>query len=354
MKKKNIFLILATILLIAGGVIFYSFKTAPVSKEQFFAQSVDGLKIDKYSDGFLTYDGKQLIFYGTDMEQKWLNEINERDGMLYVNGKYILVVSKESGNVYLFDGNNKISQITSEKKLRGASLNENGYFVLLTEDKGYKGQCSVYDRKGRKKTEYSMGKTYIVSSYLSKDNSHLSMCVIEEGEENFKEKIVFKNIKSGETIAEIETGEIPTYTNVYKDCLLIGLEESLTCYSLKGKEKWSYNYDGGRADFIKCSGGYVSLVIKKGGAVGHNEIVTLKLSGRLKGSYIQDMPVEAFDTSNGFSASKKGNEIILLDRRGRLLKSILCDTRAEDIKLYKNEDKVLVLSGSASMKSFGR
>ena len=124
-----------------------------------------------------------------------------------------------------------------------ASVNENGYLTVLTQNKGYKGECLVIDKGGNEVAKYSFGKKYIVSAHLASDNRYLIMNVIEEDEYKSKGKLIFTDIKKGEIINEIEKDKFITYTELSGDKLITVTDDSLTLYTKKGKEKWTYNFN---------------------------------------------------------------------------------------------------------------
>lgn len=340
----------------AAGIIYYAVKNVPVSESGtlMLNEHVGEYDTYKYKDGFLTFDGKIISAYDYKMEQKWVIDSGENSSKLSVSGDMVLIYSPDSGRVRLIDGGDVRADYYSDKTLRSASVNKSGYAVLLSSDSGYKGQCSVYSDKGERLSRFSYGKKYIAAAFLAEDNKTLFMNIIDESENMFKGKIVFSDIKKGEVRAEVETDGIAPFTLPFGDCLIVSDDNCLRVYNKNGSEKWNFSYEGGRADFIKCSGNTVSAVIKDSSAIGSTKVVALSRSGRLKGTYTSEIPIDSFDVSGGYSAVKSGNEIRLLNSHGKITAFTECDANTYDILLYKNKNRVLALSGSAEMKIFGR
>lgn len=354
-KKKIAVLFLALAIIIIAALV-YTVKNAPVSEESSFLlkENSDEYEVIKYKNGFLTYDGKLITFYNSRMEQGWILETDDHNEELSVNGEYILAVSKDSNNIKLIKDGKALCDFTSDKDIRTACVNSNGFATVLTSDSGYKGQCSVYDKNGIRIARYSYGKKYIISAYLASDNKSLFMSIVDESENMFKGKLTFLNIKDGSDAVEIETEEIAPFTAMLQNSLLVSTVSALSLYDKNGKIKWSYDYDGGKAEYIKCSDSTVTVVLQTKAGIGSTEVLTFNAGGKLKGRYLSDIPIDAFDTSSGYSAVKIGNEIKLLNKYGKITSFVECNENTFDIKLYKNENRVLVISGSAEMKRFGR
>lgn len=355
-RKRKIALLALALVIIIFAALVYAVKNAPISEENdfLFKDNADEYEVIKYKNGFLTYDGKLLTFYNSKMEQEWILENDDRNVDISVSDEYILLASKDSNEIRLIKNGKAICDYISDKDIRKASVNDNGYATVLTSDSGYKGQCSVYDKNGIRIARYSYGKKYILSAYLASDNKSLFMSIVDESENMFKGKLLFSNIKNDEEAIEIGTEEIAPFTVMFNNSLLVSSNTALSLYDKNGKIKWSYSYEGAKAEYIKCSDKYVTAVIRSNAGIGSTEVLTFNAGGKLKGHYFSDIPVDAFDVSSGYSAVKTGSEIKLLNKYGKISSFVECNENTYDIKLYKNENRVLIISGSAQMKRFGR
>lgn len=354
-RKQKLAVIIATVAVIALSVGFYALKNAPTEEEALlFAERTDNYTFYKYNDGFLTYDGKLLSCYSARNEQKWAFAADDGAPILSVTGEWILLASGETDRIRLIrDGEEKIS-FTSDKNVRNAYVNSNGYSVILSSDSGYKGQCSVYNSKGERVARYSYGKKYILAAYLADDNKSLVMNIVDEEENMFKGKIVFTDIVSGKDKCEVELSGIAPLTVISDGLIVVSESNALNAYDKSGKLKWSYDYSGGTAQYIKTADGYITAVVKRDGSIGKTDIITFNKAGRIKGTYTSDVPVDAFDTSRGYSAAKTANEIKLLNKHGKITAFTECDANTYEVLLYKNENRALAISGTAEIKTFGR
>lgn len=357
MKKRKKIIIYGIMLLfvIAAGVIYAAFNLPVNSGDAFLLnEHTREYEAIKYKNGFLTFDGKLLAFYETDMSQKWVVSTEESEASLSVSGDMILLYSDDSNKIYIYDDGALISEYASDKKIRSAAVNKSGYAVVLSSDSGYKGQCTVYDKSGKQLARYSYGKKYILAAYLADDNKNLFMNVVDEAENMFKGKLLFVNIDSGKVNAEKETEQIAPFTVMADNMIISSDDEGLKLYNKKGDEKWSFSYDGGRAEYIKYSNKIITLVLKGYEGAGTTSVLSFGTAGKLKGHFASEHPVDALDVSRGYAAIKTGNEIKLLNKRGNVTAVTDCDANTYEILLYESRNRVLTLSGSAEIKTFGR
>lgn len=356
MKRKAIFIYILVLVLILAATLVYIIKKDNSSEKEIISskESSKEYTLEKHKDGFVTYNGKELISYDTNMEQKWVVALEEDDAEVSVIDDYILLTSKETGRINLILDGEVSEKIICEKKLRVATVNENGYICALSSDKGYKGQCIVYGKNGKLLAEYSFGDRYILSAFLMKDNRTLVMNVIEDTEGGYSGKILYSDINSGEVRKEIVSETIYSYMNIHKNKVFVSDDKNLYCYDKNGNEKWVYSYDSKEPFYIGFSKGYITIAAKTRDSFRGNEIFTLNLSGRLKGVFESESQITAIDTSEGYSAAIINDELYVINSRGKVVAVSEADNEAEEIKLFKKSEKVLLLSDKAVIRGYNR
>lgn len=349
-----VFFILA-VALVVSVYLFRGGKPIVLNTNLIAKDSSEGYFIDKYKEGFITYNGDNLIFYDSAINQRWVLQIGEKDTLLYSDESYILLMSRASGNVYLIRDGKVITKFKEEKSLQGGSVNVNGYICLLTEDKGYTGQCSVYKSNGDRLVTYSYGEKYIINASLAKDNVHLALNVIDETNGSADKKIIFTNIKKGEDVSETLFSENVLYSEFRGNNLLVSDQENLYMFTKTGKEKWAYNYGGNEIEYLDFSDRIISVVLKSNLSFGKREIHMLDGGGRLKGKCVSDTAIGAFDVSETSASFYTEGKILLIDRRGHETGMIETDLKADEIMLYRNESSVVcVTENEIRMNKFWR
>ncbi len=356
MKKRNAFIYLLVFILIIGTAFYYAYKNKETDGEDYISskENAEDYILDKYNNGFITYNGSELIHYDPNMEQKWVLAIDEEGANLSVNDKYILISGTQSNKIYLVKDGKLIYESKIQKDLKSATVNEKGYVTALTSDKGYKGQCLIYDAKGNNLLEYSFGEKYILGAYLASDNKTLVLNTVEDGDVNYLCKVLFMDLQKGEIKNEITEDKVISYLRMYKDKVFIGTDDKISCFNKRGKLIWEHSFDKDSALYIGFDQNYAVMVLKTKENFGGNEVLTFSLSGRLKGRYVSDSQISAFDTSGGFSSVYVNDEILLLNKRGHVTGRVDADSNIRRIKLFKDANRVMVISNTAFMKRFGR
>lgn len=354
MKKKWVLWALLIVAVLAALIVYFS-KNAVGSKGEIALQeSISGCLIEKYGDGVVIYDEKQLTYYNRKLEPMWTVVKEEPDARLAVNGDNILLYSTVSGRAYLIRGGSIITTFDPGQTVKAASVNKNGCVCLLTQERGYKGQCLVFNAKGSKEAEYSYGNTYILKADLASDNRHLVMEVIAETEGGFDNKLVFSDIRNEAWNKEIPFDDMITFESVYDDFVLVKDGDALIAYSKDGKERWRYDCTDKEVESVRRDGKYLTAVMKESGIPGTTQVVTMNKNGRVKGIYESELPVTAMDASGGYGALCLGDEIVLINRRGEAVGSTAASANTENVYLYGKDRGVLDISDTAIMKFFGR
>ena len=86
------------------------------------------------------------------------------------NGDKILVFHKGSEKAFFMNGKKNIPITASGNILTGA-VNENGYFALLTEEKGFKAEIVVYDKNGEEFYKWHSAENFVTDITLSPSNT---------------------------------------------------------------------------------------------------------------------------------------------------------------------------------------
>lgn len=354
MKNKKVATLALIAVLIVSVIIFLIIRgnSGDVKEIVISGEIYEECIVEKYKDGFVTFNGKEVIYYDIDMEQQWVTAVSEKDAKLCVNGEYILLYT-DSDKIYLIKEGKIVYNIKSNKDLSAAQLNENGYAILLTRDKGYKGQCGVLNNSGKVIAEYSYGKKYILGAYLMPDNNTLVMNVLENTAE-CTGRIEFFELGTKEPVKEITSENMYEYVYVYKDNVFASDGSALYCYNKKAEEKWKYTYENEDILNVIYSDKYVSLVLKSDLVAIGNKIVTLNLKGRTKGIYESDGDVKIFDASDGYTALCINGEVVLVNPKGQPEATVSAEVKTRKILLFDKGKRVLTVTDKAVMKRFSK
>jgi len=84
-------------------------------------------------------------------------------------------------SVQVFDASNILSSIEANGIIVSASINKNGWFCVVTQERGgYRGTVSVYNANGAQVYKVNIGTGFVLSAKLSPDNKNLAILNMAE------------------------------------------------------------------------------------------------------------------------------------------------------------------------------
>lgn len=182
-------------------------------------------KVYAYQNEILVYSKGKLTTYSKYGKKTWeytfddtfIPEIN-------INGKYIQVINKDSGYIYVFENKYESARKKINGSIKKASINEKGQSVIHYSKEGIKSDIGVYDKKGKEEYEVTLKTENIANVLLSKNGRYLLMYEVEtQGiSVNSILKIVdLKKSKEVQILLEVENDII--YDIVFTDSKVVAL-----------------------------------------------------------------------------------------------------------------------------------
>lgn len=132
-------------------------------------------------------------------------------------GNSVLVVNAE-GLLY---------KLTSDQTVISASVNDDGWLALCTEDSGYDGRVIVYDASGNEAYKWYSGSGYVVSAAVSPNDKNLAAASIT----TTGSSVTFMSLSSTDETAKYEAEDSVALEIAYRDDETAGLLTS-DSYSL--------------------------------------------------------------------------------------------------------------------------
>jgi hypothetical protein len=220
-----------------------------------------------------------LQTYNTDGDELINENMLMSAPAVYTAGEYAVAYDMGGESFKVFTANQVIySNSETGKEIISASVNENGWAALCTEEEGYKGAVTVYDADGDAVYKWYSGEGYLLSAALSPDNMRLAALVItEQGS-----KIVFYRLDSEELSAQYAAdGAVLLDIRFLTDSRLICIgAEQYTLLGTDGQEIGTYNFSGKYLNnYAIDSGRFTALVINDYQVGNHGQIVTVGTSG---------------------------------------------------------------------------
>lgn len=180
----------------------------------------------------------------------------------------------------MFDGS--CQDIAVGDCIISASLNENAYFAVISEESGSKGLVQAFDPKGALLYQWYSGTGYPLSAQISPDNRHLAvLCLTEEGSvlhvfQLNSEKEQASCAFPGEVLFELR------YLSAAQLCLLGS--EGMHFVSADGSKTSFYDFDGRYLSAYDFGGsGFAALYLSEYRAGAGGQLLTLDGEGTVLG-----------------------------------------------------------------------
>ena len=94
----------------------------------------------------------------------------------------------------------------TESPILSASIGENGGFVLVTDESGYKTAVAVYNNNGAQVFKWYSAEYYILAAALSPDGNYLAVLGFQQAGVELKSELLFWRIGKEEAEARFELG----------------------------------------------------------------------------------------------------------------------------------------------------
>ena len=237
--------------------------------------------------------------------------------MLSASGKYLIVGDTEGTGVVIFANKKKIRSLQTEGKIYSVRINSNGYYLIISEEKGYKGLVTLYSNLGTEIYRWHSGDRNILDADIDYDGTSFKVALLDTDSGQAAGRILFFRTDAPEPVNEISSNSnLFCRLTCNRDHSLTALgDTALTKFSPNGQELWSVDY----SDQTLLSADISSV----------DRLVVLRTAG------------EAADGRGGsalcvYNRNGKEKNVITFDGQGESMS--VCD----DIALILRNPKILV------------
>ena len=218
------------------------------------------------------------------------------------------------GTACISAGMNESVTIDSDDANRGiltASMNQNGWFAVVTTEPGYKGLVSVYDAACEKQYEWWSATGYILRAVLSPDNRMLAVLTVESEGTILR----FFALNSETTRAEVTFEGTLVYDMSFLSTNTIRAvgDEGFYIVNQDGSIRGEYPFDGRYLlDYEFGSTSFTALYVSdyRGGG---GTLLTLDDSGKILASQQVDRDVVSLSASGRQLLVLTGGGLVLYD-----------------------------------------
>ena len=289
-------IIMVTIsVMIGGGVLKFGFLSIFFEKD--LVANSQGIDIDPeekcifniYNNNIIVSKNSVIEAMDKNGEIKWDIPISFSNVSMDINGDYALVADigdKEA--ILIYNGEVK-TNIQTQEPIIMAKLNSNGYFALITEEKGYNGRIIAYSPEGTELfTNYSVN--HIVDVDISNDNKLMAMCTLDSSSGEVSGSITFYHLNNDQPYSGIVLEDtLLASIKYYRDRLIAIGDDKVVGFDLKGIKDWELEFETEEIiGFDVTSDNMIVIITKEkrvGGFFSNNIVKIIDIAGNIRGTY---------------------------------------------------------------------
>ena len=116
---------------------------------------------------------------------------------------YVLVYDRGSMQAVLTNSATAVAELSLDSAIITGSIGQDGRFVLVTDEQGYRTAVAVYDTSGKEVFKYQSSEYYIVSADLSPDGKTLAALAFRQDGVALNSHVLFYDVSSGSLDADV-------------------------------------------------------------------------------------------------------------------------------------------------------
>jgi len=261
-----------------------------------------------FRSDLVVLDKDEVLTYDLSAKKGISDPVSLANPTLSLGEKYFAVFDMGDNYYAIYNSFSKIYEETTPYAIWDVVIGDNGEFLILTAEKGYRSALRVYNSEFENKMNWYTPDKYAVSADIStsRDTFYVVGCVKnnENGDFNSSVIVLKENNDKIETTVDIPS-ELVLNTKFFENtnmCVLT--DRALRVFDLTGKELEKINFSSDSLKFFEACDEYAVLVLNEN-SIGtkHRLIIVDK-----KGNTSIDTVVE----TDVHDLSVAGEEVLLL------------------------------------------
>lgn len=116
---------------------------------------------------------------------------------------YVLVYDRGGMKAVLANSATAVAELSLDSAIITGSIGQDGRFVLVTDERGYRTAVAVYDTSGKEVFKYQSSEYYIVSADLSPDGKTLAVLAFRQDGVALNSHVLLYDVSSGSLDADV-------------------------------------------------------------------------------------------------------------------------------------------------------
>ncbi len=260
-----------------------------------------------------------------------------------VNGNYIMLADINGKSLKTYKKEKTIAEIETENEIFCAKLNKNGYVAVATDEIGYKGMVTLYDKNGKELFKWHSGTGYIGDIEISPKNN-IAVAQIATDKDKLYTRIIEikpKDSEEPECLAEIE-GIVMKLKYRDNGSLIAVSDNALYGFKASGKQRFKVDYQGrSLVDFNVENERNMVLAFDNG--LNNTLLESYSSSGEKRGTFDGKSEIHTLDVNGECIVASRHDGIFKITPSGEVKKDIKANNDVKDIKIFSSRDNIISL-----------
>lgn len=331
--------------------IFSNFGISNNAGENIEFEKTENYAISAFDDDVIVARSTLVSCINHNLGAKWSVEQKNPMPVIKTDGKYVLTYSFDVADAIITkDG--KSQNIVTQTPVIGGSVNKNGYFAIVTREKGYKACVTVYSPKCEVIYKWHSADNYIIDVDVSYDNKCLAVATADFSTDVASGGLMFFNFSQEKPYAGqiLENNIVMDIEFIGKNSLLAVGDIAVNVFGGDGEKKKEFLFEDKKlTNYHIGTEDNVVLALAEGDSVlTDSQIVILNNDLKQRGQYTVKGAVTSLDFVSDRVLLSADRNLILLNSKGKELKTVNLNKDIKKAVLFGNKKEALVASGGVA------
>jgi len=311
--------------------------------------STDRYFFGSNKDGVIVAQSNQVTALSPKLEPLWQVDVAGVGPVVKTRGAYTLVYYTESGEAAVIH-KKKSMPVAADGVVLLGEINQDGYFLLVTREKGFKAQITVYSPEAEVLYRWHSADTYVVDADISFDNRSIAVATTDFSKGTVSGGLMLFNFTQEKPYAGLvlEGNMVLDVCFTGRDELLLVGDTACAEFNLQGEKKWEYSYEGKGLTTFDVEQDNIVLALHEGDAARADHVIQIVTNGKRKGEYTCSGNVKVTDAVNGDILLVQDRKLILISERGNEIHSVNLNRDIKNAVLFADRKHAFVVSGTAA------
>ncbi len=203
------------------------------------------------------------------------------------SSEYVLAYDRGGTKALLVNSSKKLCGLTLESPILNGSLSDDGHFVLVTAEQGYRTAAALYDSKAREVLRYDSSEYYIVSAGLTPSGNTLAALGFRQDGVSLVSRVLFLSAADGKDITRVDIPDslAMELCPLSDDAVAVLCDNGLYLITLKGKTEHILEFSSGDLLAFSDSGEALGFAVRSYNGSARSELYAMRSNKKLKGPY---------------------------------------------------------------------